>query len=81
MLISVLLKKKAKAMPKSSFDALTRELTKRLSTRYEHVEVIVKTASNDGLSFLRSASKEGDKTYVQEVLQKVWEIADDWFKR
>lgn len=31
-------------MPKDSIDALTQELTKRLSTRYEDVEVIVKTA-------------------------------------
>ena len=74
-------KEKAKAMPKVSVNALTQELTKRLSTRYEDVEVIVKTASNDGLSVLRSADKEGDKAYVQDVLQETWESADDWFTR
>lgn len=74
-------KKKAKTMPKGSIDALNQELKKRLSMRYKDVEVIVKTASNDGLSVLRSADKEGDKTYVQEVLQETWENADDWFVR
>lgn len=72
-------REKAKAMPKGSMDALSQEMIKRLSARYEHVEVLVKTASNDGLSVLRSADKEGDKEYVQEVLQETWESADDWF--
>ncbi|KEA51567.1 damage-inducible protein DinI [Mangrovibacter sp. MFB070] len=74
-------REKAKAMPKGSIDALKTEMTKRLSARYEDVEVIVKAASNDGLSVLRSADKEGDKEYVQEVLQETWESADDWFTR
>lgn len=74
-------REKAKAMPKGSIDALTQEMTKRLSARYEDVEVIVKTASNDDLSVLRSKDKEGDKEYVQEVLQETWETADDWFSR
>ncbi|VVT53870.1 DNA-damage-inducible protein I [Kosakonia radicincitans] len=72
-------KEKAKAMPKGSISALTEELTKRLSSRYEDIEVVVKTASNDGLSVLRSKDKEGDKEYVQGVLQETWESADDWF--
>lgn len=74
-------REKAKAMPKGSIDALTQEMTKRLSARYEDVEVIVKTASNDDLSVLRSKNKEGDKEYVQEVLQETWETTDDWFSR
>jgi len=74
-------REKAKAMPKGSIDALTLEMTNRLSARYEDVEVIVKTASNDDLSVLRSKDKEGDKAYVQEVLQETWETADDWFSR
>lgn len=72
-------KEKAKAMPKGSINALTEELTKRLRSRFEDAEVIIKTASNDGLSVLRSKDKEGDKEYVQSVLQKTWESADDWF--
>lgn len=74
-------REKAKAMPKGSIDALTKEITKRLSARYEDVEVIVKTASNDGLSVLRTKDNERDKVYVQEVLQETWESADDWFSR
>jgi len=74
-------REKAKAMPKGSIDALTQEMTKRLSARYEDVEVRVKTTSNDGLSVLRSKDKVGDKAYVQEMLQETWETADDWFSR
>lgn len=74
-------KEKAKAMPKGSTGALAHELTKRLSHRYPDVEVIIKIASNDGLSVLRSKDKEGDRDYVQDVLQEVWESADDWFVR
>lgn len=51
---------KAKVMPKGSLNALTEELTKRLSSRYEDVEVIVKAARKDGLCVLRSKDKEGD---------------------
>lgn len=72
-------KEKAAAMPKGSISALTQELAKRLSSRYSGVEVVVKTASNDGLSVFRSQDKEGDKAYVQSVLQDAWESADDWF--
>lgn len=72
-------KEKAAAMPKGSISALTQELLRRLSSRYPGVDVIVKTASNDGLSVFRSQDKEGDKEYVQGVLQETWESADEWF--
>ncbi|MFB5952138.1 DinI-like family protein [Klebsiella pasteurii] len=74
-------KEKAKAMPKGSVDALIDELTKRLSPRYPDVEVIVKTASNDGLSVMRVADKEIAKEFVEETLQNAWETEDDWFVR
>ncbi|ENP7127263.1 TPA: DinI family protein [Klebsiella pneumoniae] len=74
-------KENAKAMPKGSVDALIDELTKRLSPRYPDVEVIVKTASNDGLSIMRVADKEIAKEFVEETLQNAWETADDWFVR
>lgn len=70
-------KEKAAAMPEGSLSALTNELIKRLSYRYQGVEVIVKAASNDGLSVFRSQDKEGDKAYVQSVLQETWESADN----
>lgn len=34
-------KEKARAIPKDSIDVMTQELTKRLSTHYEDVEMIV----------------------------------------
>ncbi len=72
-------KEKAKGMPKGVMDALREELTKRLSRSYPDLNVVVKTASNDGLSVLRAKNKEGDKEIVSQVLQETWECAEDWF--
>ncbi|WP_324029245.1 DinI-like family protein [Pantoea sp. JZ2] len=72
-------KEKVKAMPKGAVDALRDELIKRLAKRYEDLEVIVKAASNEGLSVRRSQDKEGDKAHVENVLQEAWESADEWF--
>jgi DNA-damage-inducible protein I len=72
-------KEKAAAMPKGAISALTLELSRRLSSHYPGVDVIVKTASNDGLSIFRAKDKEGDKEVVSKVLQETWESADDWF--
>ncbi|MCE3514601.1 DinI family protein, partial [Escherichia coli] len=47
--------------------------------RYDDVEVIVKSASNDGLTILRAVDKENAQKFIQETLQEVWETADDWF--
>ncbi|BEC89923.1 hypothetical protein VEE61_30030 [Escherichia coli] len=41
--------------------------------------VIVKSASNDGLTILRAVDKESAQEFVKETLQDVWETADDWF--
>ncbi|MFT4271178.1 MAG: DinI family protein [Pantoea sp.] len=80
MIVEVMIaKEKAGKMPKGAMDALREELTNRLSRSYPDLNVVVKTASNDGLSVLRSKDKEGDKEYVQGVLQETWESADDWF--
>ncbi|MCK0552595.1 DinI family protein [Pantoea ananatis] len=74
-------KEKVKAMPKGAVDALRDELIKRLGKKYEELEVIVKPASNDGLSVRRSPDKEGDKAQVEKVLQEAWESADEWFTK
>lgn len=74
-------KEKISKMPKGSVEALKQEMFRRVSKRYDNVEVIVKSASNDGLSVLRTADKEDAKTFVQETLQDVWENADEWFVR
>lgn len=74
-------KEKISKMPKGSVEALKQEMTRRVSKRYNDVEVVVKSSSNDGLSVLRSTDKEDAKAFVQETLQDVWENADDWFVR
>ncbi len=43
-------KEKMTKMPNGAVDALKEELTRRISKRYDDVEVIVKATSNDGLS-------------------------------
>ncbi|WP_212794046.1 DinI-like family protein [Escherichia coli] len=72
-------KEKMTKMPNGAVDALKEELTRRISKRYDDVEVIVKSASNDGLTILRAVDKESAQEFVQETLQNVWETADDWF--
>lgn len=42
-------------MPNGAVDALKKELTRRISKRYDNVEVIIKATSNDGLSVTRTA--------------------------
>ncbi|EET7423664.1 DinI-like family protein [Escherichia coli] len=72
-------KEKMTKMPTGAVDALKEELTRRISKRYDDVEVIVKSASNDGLTILSAVDKEAAQEFVQETLQNVWETADDWF--
>ncbi|EOJ8858047.1 DinI-like family protein, partial [Escherichia coli] len=72
-------KEKFSKMPKGFAPALQQEMLRRVSKRYDDVEVIVKSASNDGLTILRALDKESAQEFVQETLQNVWETADDWF--
>ena len=74
-------KEKMTKMPNGAVDALKEELTRRISKLYDDVDVIVKSASNDGLTILRSVDKESAQKFVQETLQEVLETADDWFIR
>ncbi|WP_105450409.1 DinI-like family protein [Escherichia coli] len=74
-------KEKISKMPKGSVPALQQEMIRRISKRYDDAEVIVKSASNDGLTILRAVDKEPAQQFVQETLQEVWETADDWFIR
>ncbi|MCW3183833.1 DinI family protein [Escherichia coli] len=70
---------KINKMPKGSVPALQQEMLRRISKRYDDVDVIVKAASNDVLTILRAVDKESAQEFVQETLQEVWETADDWF--
>lgn len=72
-------KEKFSKMPKGSVPALQKEMLRRVSKRYDDVDVIVKSASNDGLTILRAVDKESAQEFVQETLQDVWKTADDWF--
>ena len=72
-------KEKMTKMPNGAVDALKEELTRRISKLYDDVDVIVKSASNDGLTILRSVDKESAQKFVQETLKEVWETADDLF--
>ncbi|KFC06352.1 DNA-damage-inducible protein I [Trabulsiella guamensis ATCC 49490] len=54
-------------------------MARRISQRYEEVEIIVKKAGSDGLSVLLAPDKDNAKAFVQETLQDAWENADDWF--
>lgn len=72
-------KEKMTKMPNGAVDALKEELTRRISKRYDDVEVIVKATSNHGLSVTRTADKDSAKTFVQETLKDTWESADEWF--
>ncbi|EGK6953877.1 DinI-like family protein, partial [Escherichia coli] len=47
-------KEKICKMPKGSVPALQQEMLRRVSKRYDDVDVIVKSASNDGLTILRA---------------------------
>lgn len=70
---------KINKMPKGSVPALQQEMLRRIGKRYDDADVIVKSASNDGLTILRAVDKESAQEFVQETLQEVWETADDWF--
>ena len=73
MLRSVSLKKKSAKCRKVLF------LLCSIGKRYDDADVIVKSASNDGLTILRAVDKESALEFVQETLQEVWHTADDWF--
>ncbi|HBC9793278.1 TPA: DinI-like family protein [Escherichia coli] len=72
-------KEKISKMPKGSVPALQQEMLRRISKRYDDVDVIVKAASNDVLTILRAVDKESAQEFVQETLQEVWETTDDCF--
>ena len=72
-------KEKISKMPIGSVPALQQEMLRRLGKRYDDADVIVKSASNDGLTILRAVDKESALEFVQETLQEVWQTADDWF--
>ncbi|HFK2663454.1 TPA: DinI-like family protein, partial [Escherichia coli] len=57
-------KEKFSKMPKGSVPALQQEMSRRIRKRYDDVEVIVKSASNDGLTILRAVDKENAQKFI-----------------
>ncbi|HFV5509757.1 TPA: DinI-like family protein, partial [Escherichia coli] len=57
-------KEKFSKMPKGSVPALQQEMSRRTRKRYDDVEVIVKSASNDGLTILRAVDKENAQKFI-----------------
>ncbi|MFB5185473.1 DinI-like family protein [Yersinia intermedia] len=68
----------AKSFPAGYTNALTEELTNRLSRKFSDLDVKVRFAGDDGLTVLGGASE--DKGIVEEILKDTWESADDWFQ-
>ncbi|EDS6649002.1 DNA damage-inducible protein I [Salmonella enterica subsp. arizonae] len=70
---------KTSPLPAGAIDALTGELSRRISHHFpENLDnVTVRYAAANNLSVI-GASKE-DKERVSEILQETWESADDWF--
>ncbi|AHK21605.1 DNA damage-inducible protein I [Yersinia similis] len=70
---------KKNQLPAGAIEALTHELTKRLNTKFPDTAtaVQVRYASANNLTVLGGAKT--DKDVISEVLQEIWESADDWF--
>ncbi|AIN18500.1 MULTISPECIES: DNA damage-inducible protein I [Yersinia] len=70
---------KKNQLPAGAIEALTNELSKRLKTKFPDTTtaVQVRYASANNLSVLGGAKT--DKDLISEILQEIWESADDWF--
>ncbi|CQJ67495.1 DinI family protein [Yersinia intermedia] len=68
----------AKSFPAAYTNALTEELTNRLTRKFSDIDVRVRFAGADGLTVL--GGMPDDKKTVEEILQDTWESADDWFQ-
>ncbi|CNF46709.1 DinI family protein [Yersinia rohdei] len=68
----------AKSFPAGYTNALTEELTNRLSRKFSDFDVKVRFAGADGLTVL--GGMPDDKDEIQDILQETWESADDWLQ-
>ncbi|WP_145516105.1 DinI-like family protein [Yersinia aleksiciae] len=68
----------AKSFPVGYTNALTEELTNRLTRKFSDIDVKVRFAGADGLTVL--GGMPDDKEVIQGILQDTWESADDWFQ-
>ncbi len=70
---------KSTTLPAGALDALTGELSRRISHSFPDSEnqVQVRYATGNNLSVIGGA--KDDKEKIREILQETWESADDWF--
>lgn len=70
---------KKNQLPAGAIEALTNELSKRLDSKFPdtNTTVQVRYAGANNLSVLGGAKT--DKDLISEILQEIWESADDWF--
>ncbi|WP_145574723.1 DNA damage-inducible protein I [Yersinia mollaretii] len=70
---------KKNQLPAGAIEALTYELSKRLDSKFPDTRttVQVRYAGANNLSVLGGAKT--DKDLISEILQEIWESADDWF--
>lgn len=65
------------ALPDGAVLALEVELLRRLSQSCEDCKLTIRHPGANGLSTFSGI--ESDKETIEEILQKTWECADDWF--
>lgn len=70
---------KKNQLPAGAIEALTNELSKQLETKFPDTTTTVQVRydSANNLSVLGGAKT--DKDLISEILQEIWESADDWF--
>lgn len=59
---------KSKDLPRGAIPALEKELLKRLQNQYENCSLVIRRAGGDSLTVF--GGDKGDKTKVEEILQK-----------
>ncbi len=70
---------KTKPLPDGALDALSAELTRRITRDFpdDNHHVKVRYASGNQLSVFGGCKESRDR--ITDILQETWESADDWF--
>jgi len=68
---------RTKELPKGAVPALEKELLKRFQNQFDDCSLVIRRAGSEGLR-VYGGEKEVKKT-DEEILQRTWESADDWF--
>ncbi|MCK7244959.1 DinI-like family protein [Enterobacter asburiae] len=67
----------AKELPKSVVPTLEKELLKRLQNQFAESSLVIRRAGSNWLN-VYGGEKEAEQM-VDEIIQKTWESADNWF--